>query len=51
MASPLVGTPNRIADRLAAFREAGVQRIYLQLLDLTDLDHLELFAANVAAAV
>lgn len=49
--SPLVGTPNRIADRLAAFREAGVQRIYLQLLDLTDLDHLELFAANVAAAV
>lgn len=45
--SPLVGTPAEIADRLGAFVEAGVQRIYLQLLDLTDLDHLRLFAAEV----
>lgn len=45
--SPLVGTPARIADQLGRFRDAGVQRVYLQLLDLTDLDHLELFAGDV----
>ena len=45
--SPLVGTPAEIADRLAPFAEAGVQRVYLQLMDLSDLGHLELFAAEV----
>jgi F420-dependent oxidoreductase-like protein len=45
--SPLVGTPAEIADRLAPFAEAGVQRVYLQLMDLSDLEHLELFAAEV----
>lgn len=47
--SPLVGTPAQIADRLGAFEEAGVQRVYLQLLDLADLDHLELFAGRFIA--
>ncbi|HEX7826004.1 MAG TPA: LLM class F420-dependent oxidoreductase [Mycobacterium sp.] len=42
--SPLVGTPDEIVDRLAPFAEAGVQRVYLQVLDMSDLDHLELFA-------
>jgi F420-dependent oxidoreductase-like protein len=45
--SPLVGTPEEIADRLGAFVSAGVQRVYLQLLDLSDLDHLRLFATEV----
>jgi hypothetical protein len=27
--------------------EAGVQRVYLQLLDLSDLEHLQFFAAEV----
>lgn len=45
--SPLVGTPGQIADRLGAFSDAGVQRVYLQVLDLADLDHLELFAGEV----
>ncbi len=49
--SPLVGTPARIADRLAEFRAAGVQRVYLQLLDIGDLDHLDLFAGAVAGAL
>lgn len=48
--SPLVGTPNEIADRLTSFAEAGVQRVYLQLLDLSDLDHLEVFATEVMPA-
>ena len=45
--SPLVGTPDEIANRLGVFAEAGVQRVYLQLLDMSDLDHLSLFAAEV----
>jgi F420-dependent oxidoreductase-like protein len=45
--SPLVGTPDEIANRLGVFAEAGVQRVYLQLLDMADLDHLSLFAAEV----
>ena len=31
--SPLVGTPGEIVDKLAPFAEAGVTRVYLQLLD------------------
>ena len=34
----LVGTPDRVAEQVAAFEDAGVQRIYLQWLDLDDLD-------------
>lgn len=45
--TPLVGTPGEIVDRLGPFAEAGVQRVYLQVLDLADLDHLELFASEV----
>jgi len=33
----LVGTPDRVAETVAALREAGVQRIYVQWLDLDDL--------------
>jgi len=45
--SPLVGTPDEIVDKLAPFAEIGVQRVYLQLLDMADLDHLDLFAGEV----
>jgi F420-dependent oxidoreductase-like protein len=45
--SPLVGTPGEIVDKLALFAETGVQRVYLQLLDMADLDHLDLFASEV----
>ena len=46
-ASPLVGTPAEIADKLGPFTEAGVQRVYLQVLDQSDLDHVEFFASEV----
>ncbi|WP_082690283.1 LLM class F420-dependent oxidoreductase [Mycobacterium sp. M26] len=46
--TPLVGTPSEIVDRLAPYVEAGVQRVYLQVLDMSDLDHVELFATEVA---
>jgi len=45
--SPLVGTPGEIADKLDPFAEAGVQRVYLQVLDQSDLDHVDFFAAEV----
>ncbi|MDT5290384.1 MAG: hypothetical protein QOF88_5273 [Mycobacterium sp.] len=45
--SPLVGTPEEIVDQLSPFAEAGVHRVYLQVLDMSDLDHLELFAEVV----
>jgi len=47
--NPLVGTPAQVVDAIGHWREkAGVTRLYLQTLDLTDLDHLELVAAEVA---
>jgi F420-dependent oxidoreductase-like protein len=49
--SPLVGTPGEIADRLGAYVEAGVHRVYLQLLDMSDLDHLEFFAGDVVPQI
>jgi F420-dependent oxidoreductase-like protein len=45
--SPLVGTPTEIVDKLGHWGEIGVQRVYTQLLDLSDLAHLELFAGEV----
>lgn len=45
--SPLVGTPAEIVDNLGAWRGIGVQRIYTQLLDITDLAHLELVANEI----
>jgi len=45
------GTPAEVADRLRAFADAGAERLYLQVLDLRDLDHLRLLAAEVAPAL
>lgn len=41
------GTPSEVVERLLTYREAGAQRLYLQVLDLADLDHLRLVAADV----
>ena len=40
----LAGSPAEIADKISAFAELGAQTLYLQVLDLHDLDHLELLA-------
>jgi F420-dependent oxidoreductase-like protein len=50
-ANGAAGTVPEVVDRVAAFVEAGAQRIYLQVLDLHDLDHLRLLAAEVAPAL
>jgi alkanesulfonate monooxygenase SsuD/methylene tetrahydromethanopterin reductase-like flavin-dependent oxidoreductase (luciferase family) len=49
--SPVIGTPAEIVDKLSKYIELGVQRIYLQLLDMSDLDHLEFFAGQVIPQV
>jgi F420-dependent oxidoreductase-like protein len=36
------GRVDEVADTLARWQDAGVDRLYLQFLDLTDLDHLDL---------
>ncbi|MGW5919643.1 LLM class F420-dependent oxidoreductase [Nocardia fluminea] len=43
----LAGSPAEVVDKIAQYREIGASRIYLQILDLADLDHLELIAAAV----
>ena len=43
----VAGTPAEVVDRLGAYRAAGADRAYLQILDVDDLDHVELIAAEV----
>jgi alkanesulfonate monooxygenase SsuD/methylene tetrahydromethanopterin reductase-like flavin-dependent oxidoreductase (luciferase family) len=43
----LVGTAAQIVDRLGELRETGTTRVYLQILDLHDLDHLDFLAREV----
>ncbi len=43
-----VGSPAQVVDTLGRFAQAGVTRVYLQIQDMSDLDHLELIAAQVA---
>ena len=48
-ANGLAGTTSEVVDRLGEWREkTGITRIYLQLLDLADLDQVELIASQVA---
>jgi F420-dependent oxidoreductase-like protein len=41
------GSPSECVEKIRSFVAAGASRMYLQLLDLDDLDHLELVAADV----
>ncbi|HZU73770.1 MAG TPA: LLM class F420-dependent oxidoreductase [Acidimicrobiales bacterium] len=45
------GTPAEVVERLTRWRDAGAEVAYLQVLDVDDLDHLELIAAEVAPAL
>jgi F420-dependent oxidoreductase-like protein len=47
-ANGLAGTPDEIVEVVGRFAAEGTQRLYLQVLDLDDLDHLELIASRVA---
>jgi F420-dependent oxidoreductase-like protein len=47
----LGGTPGEVAAKIAEFAEIGAERVYLQVMDLEDLDHLELLASDVSPQV
>jgi F420-dependent oxidoreductase-like protein len=44
----VAGTPEQAAATIQRWADAGAERIYLQVLDLADLDHLDLIATEVA---
>jgi F420-dependent oxidoreductase-like protein len=45
----VAGTPEQARETLAAYGEAGAERVYLQVLDLADLEHLDLIAAELSS--
>jgi F420-dependent oxidoreductase-like protein len=45
------GTPDEIVERLQAYALIGAERVYLQVLDLDDLDHVDLLAEEVLPRV
>ncbi len=44
----IVGTPAQAVETIRAYAEAGATRLFLQVLDLSDVDHIELVASEVA---
>jgi F420-dependent oxidoreductase-like protein len=47
----LAGTPDEVVDKVGRYAETGATRLYLQVLDLADLDHLDLVADKVMPQV
>lgn len=47
-ASGIAGTPAECVQRLGEYAAVGAGRVYLQVLDVDDLDHVELVAGEVA---
>jgi alkanesulfonate monooxygenase len=46
----LAGSASEIIEKISTFAQLGVSRIYLQVLDMDDLDHVELLASGVRPA-
>jgi F420-dependent oxidoreductase-like protein len=46
-ANGLCGSPDEVVAKLATYAGVGASRVYLQILDLADLDHLALIAEAV----
>jgi alkanesulfonate monooxygenase len=47
----IAGTPDEVVARIKAFGAIGAETVYLQVLDLDDLDHIGLLAAEVLPQV
>jgi F420-dependent oxidoreductase-like protein len=45
--SGAAGTPQEVVERLREYARAGASRSYLQVIDMDDLDHIALIAAEV----
>jgi F420-dependent oxidoreductase-like protein len=50
-ANGAAGLPGEVVDKLRAFAGAGAEAAYLQVLDVSDLEHLGLIAAEVMPEV
>jgi F420-dependent oxidoreductase-like protein len=50
-ANGLAGSPAEIVDKIGRFAETGATTVYLQVLDLSDLGHLEQLASDVLPQV
>jgi F420-dependent oxidoreductase-like protein len=50
-AGGLGGTVDEVVDKIGRFGEHGATRLYLQVLDLSDLDHLRLVAEQIVPRV
>ena len=50
-ANGAAGTPDEVVARLQAFAAIGAQTMYLQVLDLDDLEHIELLSEEVLPRV
>lgn len=50
-ATGVAGTPGEVAAKIAEFAGLGAERVYLQVLDLHDPDHLALIASDVLPQV
>jgi F420-dependent oxidoreductase-like protein len=48
---PVVGSPDRLVQRLGELAEAGATRVHLRVIDMADLDHVELIASSVLPQV
>ncbi|MFI5842251.1 LLM class F420-dependent oxidoreductase [Catenuloplanes sp. NPDC051500] len=44
----VVGTPEQAIERIKEYQALGASRMFLQTLDLSDLDHLDVVASEVA---
>ncbi|WP_432573880.1 LLM class F420-dependent oxidoreductase [Kineococcus sp. SYSU DK005] len=43
----LAGTPAEVVDTIGRYAQVGITRFYLQVMDLSDLEHLDLVAQEV----
>jgi hypothetical protein len=47
----VTGTPDEVTAKIGGYAEIGAERVYLQVLDLSDLDHLALIASDVVPKI
>jgi F420-dependent oxidoreductase-like protein len=50
-ANGIAGTPGEVIEKIHMWGELGLSRLYLQVLDMKDLDHVHLIASDVMPAV
>jgi len=44
---PVTGSPDQLVQRINEMREIGASRVHLRIIEMDDLDHVELIAADV----